>query len=200
MIKLVAGLGNPGPEYEGTRHNAGFWCVDALAQELRLTLAPERSYHGLAARAQGPGVWLLKPQTFMNLSGRAVAALARFFKIPPEEILVLHDDLDLAPGQVKLKCGGGNAGHNGLRDIDSALGSPGYWRLRLGIGHPGVRAEVLGWVLKKPAPEQRRLIDDAIAHALKAWPALLAGQMDQASLLIHTNKPARPKPARPPED
>ena len=145
MIKLFVGLGNPGPEYEATRHNAGFWWIDALARELKVTLVPERSYHGLVARASvaGHSVWLLQPQTFMNLSGKSVAALARFFKIPPEEILVAHDELDIPPGQAKLKRGGSHAGHNGLRDIHAQLGTSDYWRLRIGIGHPGVKAEVV---------------------------------------------------------
>ncbi len=133
----------------------------------------------------------------MNLSGRSVAALARFFKILPAEILVVHDELDIAPGQVKLKRGGGHAGHNGLRDIHAQLGVPDYWRLRLGIGHPGVRSEVTDWVLKKPSADQRRLIEEAIAHSIRAYPALLAGEMDKASLLIHTTQPPRPKPPRP---
>ena len=199
MIKLFVGLGNPGPEYEATRHNAGFWWIDALARELKVQLQPERSYWGLAARASvhGQTVWLLQPQTFMNLSGKAVAALARFFKIAPQEILVVHDELDIAPGQVKLKRGGSHAGHNGLRDIHAQLGSADYWRLRIGIGHPGVKSDVAHWVLKKPAPEQRNLIEDSITHSLKAWPALLAGEMDKATLLIHTTKPPRPKPPRP---
>ncbi|MBS0610279.1 MAG: aminoacyl-tRNA hydrolase [Proteobacteria bacterium] len=199
MIKLFVGLGNPGPEYEATRHNAGFWWVDALARELKVTLLPERAYHGLAARANvaGQGVWLLQPQTFMNLSGKSVAALARFFKIAPEEILVVHDELDLPPGQAKLKRGGSHAGHNGLRDIHAQLGSSDYWRLRIGIGHPGVKSEVIHWVLKKPAPDQRTQIEDSIAHSLKAYPAMLAGDMDKATLLVHTTKPARPKPPRP---
>ena len=195
MIKLFVGLGNPGPEYDATRHNAGFWWIDALARELKVQLQPERSYWWLAARANvhGHTVWLLEPQTFMNLSGKSVAALARFFKIAPEEILVAHDELDFAPGQVKLKRGGSHGGHNGLRDIHAQLGSADYWRLRIGIGHPGVKAEVVHWVLKKPAPEQRTLIEDSIAHALKACPALLAGDMDKATLLIHTTKPPRLK-------
>ncbi|WP_042427649.1 aminoacyl-tRNA hydrolase [Comamonas granuli] len=199
MIKLFVGLGNPGPEYEATRHNAGFWWIDALARELNVHLQPERSYWGLAARAtvQGQAVWLLQPQTFMNLSGKAVAALARFFKIAPGEILVVHDELDLPPGQAKLKFGGGHAGHNGLRDIHAQLGSADYWRLRIGIGHPGHKAEVAHWVLKKPPAEQRTLIEDSIAHSLKAWPALLAGDMEKATLLVHTTKPPRPKPPRP---
>jgi PTH1 family peptidyl-tRNA hydrolase len=199
MIKLFVGLGNPGPEYEATRHNAGFWWIDALAAGLKLSLAPEKSCHALVARTtiQGHPLWLMKPQTFMNLSGKSVSALARFFKIEPAQILVVHDELDLAPGQVKLKHGGGHAGHNGLRDIHAQLGSADYWRLRLGIGHPGVRAEVINWVLKKPAPEQRITIEDAIARSLKAVPHLVAGEMEKATLIVHTSKPPRPKPPRP---
>ncbi|MBA4060978.1 MAG: aminoacyl-tRNA hydrolase [Verminephrobacter sp.] len=199
MIKLFVGLGNPGPDYEATRHNAGFWWIDALARELKVNLVPERSYYGLAGRTSvnGQSVWLLQPQTFMNLSGKSVASLARFFKIQPEEILVVHDELDLPPGQVKLKRGGSHAGHNGLRDIHAQLGSPDYWRLRIGIGHPGEKSEVANWVLKKPAPDQRTLIEDSIAHSLKAHTAMLAGDMDKATLLVHTTKPQRPKPPRP---
>lgn len=198
MIKLFVGLGNPGPEYENTRHNAGFWWIDALARELKVHLVPERSYWGLAARAsvQGRSVWLLQPQTFMNLSGKSVAALARFFRIAPEEILVAHDELDFAPGTVKLKRGGSHGGHNGLRDIHAQLGSGDYWRLRIGIGHPGVKSEVIHWVLKKPAPEQRQQIEEAMERALKAWPLLVDGAMDKAAQQIHTVTPARPKPAR----
>ncbi|MEB0056233.1 aminoacyl-tRNA hydrolase [Variovorax sp. LG9.2] len=198
MIKLFVGLGNPGPEYEATRHNAGFWWTDALARDLKVSLVPERSYHGFAARAQvnGQPVWLLQPQTFMNLSGKSVAALTRFFKIAPEEILVAHDELDVMPGEAKLKFGGSHAGHNGLRDIHAQLGTGDYWRLRLGIGHPGVKSEVVNWVLKKPLKEQREAIDDAIVRTLHAAPALLAGQMEKATLLIHTSKPPRPKPPR----
>ncbi len=199
MIKLFVGLGNPGPDYEATRHNAGFWWIDALARELKVSQVPERSYYGLAGRTSvnGQSVWLLQPQTFMNLSGKSVASLARFFKIQPEEILVVHDELDLPPGQVKLKRGGSHAGHNGLRDIHAQLGSPDYWRLRIGIGHPGEKSEVANWVLKKPAPDQRTLIEDSIAHSLKAHAAMLAGDMDKATLLVHTTKPPRPKPPRP---
>lgn len=198
MIKLFVGLGNPGPEYEATRHNAGFWWIDALARELKVSLVPERSYHGLVARTaiRGHSVWLLQPQTFMNLSGKSVSALARFFKIQPEEILVVHDELDVPPGQAKLKRGGSHAGHNGLRDIHAQLGTGDYWRLRIGIGHPGVKSEVVNWVLKKPAPDQRTLIEDSITHSLKAYPAMLDGDMDKATQLVHTTKPPRPKPPR----
>lgn len=199
MIKLFVGLGNPGPEYEATRHNAGFWWIDALARELKVALVPERAYQARIARASihGQTVWLMQPQTFMNLSGRPVSALARFYKIAPENILVVHDELDILPGQAKLKFGGGHAGHNGLRDIHAQLGSADYWRLRLGIGHPGVKAEVVHWVLKKPPAEQREAISETIERTLKAVPAMLAGEMEKATLLIHTNKPPRPKPARP---
>ena len=199
MIKLFVGLGNPGPEYEDTRHNAGFWWIDELARDLKVNLVPERSYFGLMARANvgGNTIWLLEPQTFMNASGKSVGALARFFKIKPEEVLVVHDELDIPPGQVKLKRGGSHAGHNGLRDIHAQLGSSDYWRLRIGIGHPGVKGEVIHWVLKKPAPDQRQLIEDSIAHSLKAYPTMLAGDMDKATLLVHTTKPPRPKPPRP---
>ncbi len=199
MIKLFVGLGNPGPEYEGTRHNAGFWWINAVARELKADLTMDKSYHGLAARTtvKGQTVWLLEPQTFMNVSGKSVAALARFFKIQPSEILVAHDELDIVPGQVKLKLGGSHAGHNGLRDIHAQLGTDDYWRLRIGVGHPGVKSEVVSWVLKKPSPEHRTAIEDCIARSLKALPELLAGDMEKATMLIHTSKPPRPKPPRP---
>jgi PTH1 family peptidyl-tRNA hydrolase len=200
MIRLFVGLGNPGPEYEATRHNAGFWWVDALAAQLGVRLVPERAYQGLAARVNRPGaepVWLLQPMTFMNRSGASVAPLARFFKIQPSEILVVHDELDLLPGQAKLKFGGSAAGHNGLKDIHGLLGTLDFWRLRLGIGHPGVKAEVVNYVLKKPSPDHREAMDKAIAQSLKASDALLAGEMDRALALIHA-QPPRPKPPRPP--
>ena len=160
MIRLLVGLGNPGPEYEATRHNAGFWWIDEVARKLGTTLMPDRSYFGLVARVNRPEgpIWLLEPMTFMNLSGKSVAALARFFKIAPEEILVAHDELDLMPGQMKMKLGGSHAGHNGLKDIHAQLGTADYWRLRLGIGHPGVKAEVINYVLSKPSPENRESI------------------------------------------
>ena len=194
MIRLLVGLGNPGPEYEATRHNAGFWWLDAAARKLGATLAPQRSYFGLAAKASTAHgvVWLLQPMTYMNLSGKSVAALARFFKIEPQEILVAHDELDLLPGQVKIKCGGGHAGHNGLRDIHAQLGSADYWRLRLGIGHPGVKAEVVDYVLRKPAPEQRELIETTIARSVDTLDLLLAGEMERAMMKVHA-KPPRPK-------
>ena len=197
MIRLIVGLGNPGPEYEGTRHNAGFWWVDAAARQLGGHLAPDRNYHGLVARVNRPAgpVWLLQPMTYMNLSGKAVAPLARFFKMAPSEILVVHDELDLAPGQMKLKQGGGNGGHNGLKDIQAQLGSGDYWRLRLGIGHPGVRAEVVNYVLRKPPADERDAIERNIEDSLKVLDLMLDGAMDRALAKVHA-KPARPhKPA-----
>jgi len=188
MIKLLVGLGNPGPEYEATRHNAGFWWIEGAARDLRTHLAPDRNFAGLVARTvtnTATPVWLLMPQTYMNASGRAVAALARYYKLEPQEILVIHDELDLLPGQVKLKRGGGHAGHNGLRDIHTQLGSTDYWRLRVGIGHPGVKTEVANWVLRKPPTEHRAAIEDAIARSLAALPQLLGGEFEKATRLIH---------------
>lgn len=192
MIKLLVGLGNPGPEYTDTRHNAGFWWIDALADKLRVTLASDKAWHGLAGRTttQGKTIWLLKPQTFMNLSGRSVAALARFYKIAPHEILVAHDELDIMPGQMRLKRGGSHAGHNGLRDIHEQLGSDDYWRLRLGIGHPGVKSEVVNWVLKKPLLSHRQAIDACIERSLQALPFLLNDEVAMATMLLHT-RPAQ---------
>lgn len=197
MIRLFVGLGNPGPEYEATRHNAGFWWIDALADKLGARLQAERSYHGLVARVNLPGgpVWLLEPMTYMNRSGQAVGPLARFFKIAPQEILVVHDELDLLPGQAKLKLGGSVAGHNGLKDIQAALGSADFWRLRLGIGHPGVKAEVADYVLRKPAPDQREAMHASIEQSLKASDLFIEGAMDRALAAIHA-KPSRPKPPR----
>ena len=198
MIRLLVGLGNPGQEYEATRHNAGFWFVDEVARRLKLALVPERAYFGLAGRANLPDgpLWVLKPMTYMNLSGKSVAALARFFKIAPGEILVAHDELDLLPGHVKLKLGGSPAGHNGLKDIHAQLGSADYWRLRLGIGHPGVKAEVVNYVLRKPPQAEREAIAKAIEQSLQALEPMLAGDMERATMKIHA-KPPRPKPPKP---
>jgi PTH1 family peptidyl-tRNA hydrolase len=199
MIRMLVGLGNPGPEYEATRHNAGFWWIDAVARELKAALRSERAYHGLLARVNLPAgpVWLLQPQTYMNLSGKSVAALARFYKIAPSEILVAHDELDLPPGELKLKQGGGHAGHNGLRDIHAQLGATDYWRLRIGIGHPGVRTEVVNYVLGRPMAEHREAIEASITRSLGGLDALLAGDMGKATMKLHTSKPPRPKPPRP---
>jgi len=198
MIRLFVGLGNPGPEYEQTRHNAGFWWLQALADKLKVRLVPERGWQALAARANTPDgpVWLLEPMTYMNRSGFSVATLARFFKIAPDEVLVAHDELDLQPGQVKMKKGGSAAGHNGLRDIHGMLGTLDFWRLRLGIGHPGVKAEVANWVLKRPSLADHEAIHAAIDKSLAASELMLAGEMDRALQLVHAG-PQRPKPPRP---
>jgi PTH1 family peptidyl-tRNA hydrolase len=198
MIRLLVGLGNPGPEYAETRHNAGFWWIDAAATVLGARLSPDRSYFGWVGRVAAPGgsLFLLQPMTFMNLSGKSVAALGRFFKITPEEMLVVHDELDLQPGQVKMKQGGGVAGHNGLRDIQAQLGTADFWRLRLGIGHPGVKSEVADYVLRKPPAEQREAIVKAIEQTLPALDLLIAGDMARAMMQVHA-KPPRPKPPRP---
>jgi PTH1 family peptidyl-tRNA hydrolase len=198
MIRLFVGLGNPGPEYEATRHNAGFWWLDALAAKLGARLVPERGFQALVARVAvgGSPVWLLEPMTYMNRSGVSVATLARFFKIGPEQMLIVHDELDLQPGQAKLKFGGSAAGHNGLKDIHGQLGTQDFWRLRLGIGHPGNRAEVVDYVLKKPSPDHREAIHKAIEQSLQASDLLLAGAMDKALATIHA-QPQRPKPPRP---
>ena len=203
MIRLFVGLGNPGAEYEATRHNAGFWWIDALASQWGARLVPERSYQALAARVNRPQgtIWLLQPMTFMNRSGVSVATLARFFKIEPAQIVVVHDELDLQPGQAKLKFGGSAAGHNGLKDIHAMLGTQDFWRLRLGIGHPGVKAEVVNYVLKKPSAEHRDAIAKASEQSLKAVDEMLTGAMDKALATVHA-QPPRPKPPRkaPPDD
>ena len=187
-IRLVAGLGNPGREYAGTRHNAGFWFVDKLALRLNAPFAAESKFGGDVAKAGA--LRLVKPMTFMNLSGRAVSGLARFYTILPAEILVVHDELDLLPGKAKMKFGGGHAGHNGLRDIQAQLGSPDFWRLRIGIGHPRdselAQQDVVDYVLKPPRVEEWAAIDEAMHRALKAWPAIAQGDMEGAMMTLHT--------------
>ena len=187
-IQLIVGLGNPGSEYEPTRHNAGFWFVDELARRCRQDFHAEPRFHGEIARCQldASECRLQKPLTFMNRSGQAVGALMRFFKIPVEQILVVHDELDLPPGTIRLKQGGGHGGHNGLRDLISHLGSKEFYRLRIGIGHPGHRDQVVDYVLKKPSGEHRRLIEDAIDDALDVMPDVLAGQFEKAMNTLHT--------------
>lgn len=200
MIKLFVGLGNPGPEYEATRHNAGFWWIDAVARLHKVTLRDERAYFGEMTRLNvaGESVWLLKPQTFMNLSGKSISALARFYKIAPEEVMVVHDELDLEPGYSKLKIGGSHAGHNGLRDTHAKLGSDQYWRLRVGIGHPGQRDDVVSWVLGKPPQAQRDAIEICVERTATAFELLASGEMERATRIVHNNPP-KPKPPKPPK-
>ncbi len=189
--KLVVGLGNPGSEYAETRHNAGFWFCERLARELGTAFSKEARFHGLAANARADGVWLLMPQTFMNRSGQSVAALARFYRIAPAEILVVHDELDIPPGQLRLKFGGGLGGHNGLKDITAHLGTQDFWRLRVGIGHPGDRNEVVNFVLKPPRREESTLIDASLDRALLAWPLLARADWNAATQRLN----ARAAPA-----
>jgi len=189
-IRLIVGLGNPGREYETTRHNAGFWWVDELARLHKLNFKNEAKFHGLTARGQlhGNEMLLLKPQTFMNVSGRAVGALAQFYKITPLEILVVHDELDLSPGVARLKIGGGHGGHNGLKDIIAHLGTKEFWRLRFGIGHPGERADVSNYVLNDPRREERELIDEAMQQAQNIAHLVIEGKAEAAMLKLHSLK------------
>jgi PTH1 family peptidyl-tRNA hydrolase len=185
---LIVGLGNPGREYETTRHNVGFRWVDELVRLQNLSFKSETKFHGMAARGQlhGHEMLLLKPQTFMNVSGRAVGALAQFYKIEPAEILVVHDELDLQPGVARLKMGGGHGGHNGLKDIIAHLGSKDFWRLRLGIGHPGEGADVAGYVLNDPRREECDLIDAAMQRALDIAHLVIEGKTEAAMLKLHS--------------
>jgi PTH1 family peptidyl-tRNA hydrolase len=197
MIKLIVGLGNPGPEYASTRHNAGFWLVDALAGNSNASLRYEARFSGQVAHTQlfGEEIWLLEPQTFMNRSGQAVAALAHFYKILPDQILVVHDELDLPPGTVKLKFGGGSGGHNGLKDISARLTVQSYWRLRIGIGHPrdrlsdhaksGAAPDVVNFVLKPPRKEEQEKIDTSIERAISILHYAIKGEFERAMMLLH---------------
>ncbi len=192
-MKLLVGLGNPGRQYEVTRHNAGFWWVDSIADELGVALSAEARFHAEVGRFRSGDVdcWLLKPATFMNESGRAVRAFCDFYKLAVSDMLVVHDELDLAPGVIKLKKGGGVAGHNGLRDIAAHLGKE-FWRLRIGIGHPGVRPQVANYVLSPPRKEEAELITAAIERSLAIWPQLVRDDFDDAMLKLHTRQQTPP--------
>ena len=187
-VRLIVGLGNPGAEYQDTRHNAGFWFVDRVARTGSATFRHESRFHGEVARVflEGQDLWLLKPSTYMNDSGRAVAAMAHFYRLVPQQILVVHDELDLPPGGVKLKKGGGAAGHNGLKDLLLALDAPDFWRLRVGIGHPGKRHQVVDYVLHRPVKAEQEAIDDALERALNILPLLVRGETDAALMNLHT--------------
>ena len=187
-IRLIVGLGNPGADYVDTRHNAGFWLIDLIAAELGAGFRFEKRFNAdeCKVRSGGRDVFLLKPQTFMNRSGQSVAALARYYKISPPEILVLHDELDLPPGTNRIKHDGGHGGHNGLRDIISHLGGREFFRLRVGIGHPGDSNQVTGYVLRKPSLAERDAIDAANRDTLAVLPQLLEGRIDKAMQALHT--------------
>lgn len=189
MIKLIVGLGNPGERYQKTRHNAGFWLLDALLKAQNGRWRAEKKFHGDYAKGfiADQAVHLLKPQTFMNHSGRSVSALANFYDIAPAQMLIVHDELDLPEGQVKLKLGGGHGGHNGLRDIISACGSREFYRLRLGINHPGDKNQVVDYVLKPPSKLEHQAIDQAIDKALASLPILLSDGAEKAMHRLHTN-------------
>jgi len=192
LVRLVVGLGNPGKEYERTRHNAGFWLVERFASANGVMLRKDGKFQALVGRHEQ--AFLLMPQSFMNGSGRAVQMLAGFFKIKPDEMLVVHDELDFAPGVARVKQGGGIAGHNGLKDISQRLGSHDYWRLRIGIGHPGDKDAVADYVLQKPSAEDKTAIDQAIDRALQVLPQMLAGDMQSAMNKLHTeDKPLAKK-------
>jgi PTH1 family peptidyl-tRNA hydrolase len=199
-LKLIVGLGNPGDRHQGTRHNAGSWLVERFAAETHTVLRKDAKFQALVGRHEASGAWLVLPQNFMNASGRPVQMLASFFKIAPAEILVAHDELDFPPGVVRMKQGGGVAGHNGLKDVSARLGTHEYWRVRIGIGHPGDRHAVTDYVLHKPAQEERAEIDAAIGRALEVLPLVLAGDLQGAMLKLHTapEPVARPAKEEPP--
>lgn len=197
-IRLIVGLGNVGAEYERTRHNAGFWFADAIARKAGASFGAERKFHGETTRLRGHGrdLWLLKPGTYMNRSGQAVVALALYYRILPTQILVAHDEVDLPPGVVKLKRGGGTAGHNGLKDIQARLSTPDFWRLRIGVGHPRTLAlnqEVADFVLHPPSREHETAIEESIGRSLDIVPLLVDGQFERAMMKLH----AAPKAAAP---
>lgn len=189
VIALIVGLGNPGPQYQATRHNAGFWFVEQVARQYGGQFRSDAKFHGDVAKVTigGRQVWLLKPQTFMNRSGQSVAALARFYKIPLENILVVHDELDLSPGTARLKQGGGHGGHNGLRDIVAHMGGKGFMRLRIGIGHPGNSKQVSDYVLSRASAVDQHLVEGAIDAALAVMPQVVAGEFQQAMNTLHTD-------------
>jgi len=194
LIRLVVGLGNPGKEYERTRHNAGFWLVERFAQAKGVVLRKDPKFKALVGKT-AEGVWLLQPQTYMNLSGQPVQMLAGFFKIKPDEVLVVHDELDFAPGVARVKQGGGIAGHNGLKDISQRLATHEYWRLRIGVGKPQPGREGADYVLEKPLAEEKSAIDAAIDKCLGVLPQILSGDMQGAMNKLHTEEkpPAPPK-------
>ncbi len=191
--RLVVGLGNPGGEYAGTRHNAGFWLAELIARELGVELRRESRFHGFVGHAREAGLWILMPQTYMNRSGQSALALANFYRILPDRILVLHDELDIPPGQLRLKFGGGLGGHNGLKDIVAHLGTQDFWRLRIGIGHPGDRDEVVNYVLKPARAEEQTEIDRSLTRALELWPLIARGEWERAIQRANT-RPASPAP------
>jgi peptidyl-tRNA hydrolase, PTH1 family len=188
-IHLIVGLGNPGSEHAAERHNIGFWFADELARRHGGQFRTESKFHGELARISvgSADLRLLKPETYMNRSGQSVQAVVRFLKLAVEQVLIVHDDLDLQVGELRLKAGGGHGGHNGLRDLSQHLG-PDFLRLRVGIGHPGHRDQVTGYVLKRPPASERELLDRAIERAADALPVLLEQGLQRAMTLLHTKE------------
>ena len=185
-LRLIVGLGNPGADYAKTRHNAGFWFCERLAGECGASLNRESRFKAIVGQAKAENIWLLMPQNFMNRSGGPVRDLLQFYRIEPAEMLVVHDELDLLPGRLQLRFGGGLGGHNGLKDITAQLGTQDYWRLRVGIGHPGDRNEVVNYVLKVPQKDELGEIDLALDRALQSWPQLATGNFDAALKKLNT--------------
>jgi len=187
-LKAIIGLGNPGPKYSETRHNAGFWFVEGVARDCSSRFSPQSKFMGEITDCMigGNKIWCQKPDTFMNLSGQAVRALTSFYRIQPEQILVAHDEIDLPPGTVKLKFGGGHGGHNGLRDIISHLGTKDFYRLRIGVGHPGNKEQVPDYVLRKASKEDQQAIEDCIWDAQKIVPLLAEGELEKAMHQLHS--------------
>ena len=189
-MRLLVGLGNPGPDYQDHRHNVGFWLLDRVATAHGGHFRPESKFHGDLARVQvgGTDLWLLKPQTYMNRSGLSVGAFCRYYRIPVEQILVAHDELDLPPGQVRLKQGGGHAGHNGLRDLIAVLGARDFWRLRIGIGHPGDKGRVVDYVLSRPSRADQEAIEGVLDEIEAVLPAILEGRFQLVMNRLHRRK------------
>ena len=187
-LRVIVGLGNPGPKYTETRHNAGFWFIEEVARKYSATFRPEKKFHGEVAKLslEGKDIWLLKPDTFMNRSGLAVQSLLSFYRITAEQLLVAHDEIDLPPGTAKLKTGGGHGGHNGLRDIINQLGTNDFHRLRIGVGHPGSKDQVVDYVLHNASRDDRILIDRDIDDAVSVMPELASGALEQAMQKLHS--------------
>ena len=187
-LRVIVGLGNPGPKYTETRHNAGFWFIEEVARKYSATFRPDKKFHGEVAKIslEGKEIWLLKPGTFMNRSGLAVQSLLSFYRFTAEQLLVVHDEIDLPPGTAKLKTGGGHGGHNGLRDIINQLGSKDFHRLRIGVGHPGSKDQVVDYVLHDASRDDRILIERDIDDAVSVMPELASGALEQAMQKLHS--------------
>ena len=189
QIKLFVGLGNPGEKYSDTRHNAGFWWIDLVSHQCNIKLQnSDKFFSSIGKSSNADEIYFAKPNTYMNDSGKALSAIAKFYKINPDEILVIHDDLDIEVGQAKLKFGGSHGGHNGLKSILASIGSQDFWRLKIGIGHPGEKHLVVDYVLKNPSSKERNLIDESLETSSQLFNEIASGQFEKAMLNLHTNK------------